>query len=635
MNPVQSALARITGIDEIIDLQRTQLEEQNSQLTEQKSELTQIADVMEHLVSDNAMLQRQIEDLDYLNIFDFSNIKEIITPAGRSSAITRIRRLRHDNPLAKQAVKLVVRFTLGKGVQWDLATEQEEEDQNDLPADNGVDQVPSGPVPSPTKLVQIPRSARAAGEAVVPPPVADPHADILRAFWKDKDNRLAFTTHKSMQKMLDDVITDGEKFYACFEGSVEPYVKVSYIPLEEIDLILYDPENRLKPVFYRRRYQELVYDGVAEQWKPASQPKTAYYWDYRITKDEQADLLKKLRIPKSKIQVPKIRHVSINELEMRDGVRGISELYASREWFRVFREFMEGRASINAAAQAISYIRKIKGGPTAVARFNGSLGGKQVGDNASSNELGKLTRPVSGAIYDTNEAVDLNWMKTDTGALNAKEDARMILMSAGAGVGTMVHYFGEGGDANLATAQSMELPMVKSYEDWQQFIEDFLLGWFEYVLRVATEGAATEAVSDTSDGADTSSEEEIHKTLDRVGFTFPPIISQDVVKYTTSWAQIVRDIAPNNKAMKRQAMRAVLAIMGVPNINGIMPQIEAEMAQAELQAQAERQAMIASLNQPPEQPPVAGKVPNAGMSPDMKKMVAGKGIRDANGPKPA
>jgi hypothetical protein len=53
-------------------------------------------------------------------------------------------------------------------------------------------------------------------------------------------------------------------------------------------------------------------------------------------------------------------------------------------------------------------------------------------------------------------------MKTDTGAAGAKEDAHMLLATAGAGVSTMVHYFGEGGDANLATAQSMELPMVKA-----------------------------------------------------------------------------------------------------------------------------------------------------------------------------
>jgi len=614
VNTIQEAIANLIGLDDVIE--------------EFQTERMELADTMEHLVSDNALLQRQIEDLDYLNLFDINQIAEVLPIGDRKKVLARLRRLRHDNPLAKQAVKLVVRFTLGKGVQWVLASPESESPEMDetVPVGNNLEPARGTALPPPpTKLVQLPRAARSRQEQIVG--ATDQGREILEAFWEDQDNKLAFTTHHTMQTMLDEMVTDGEKFYACFEGEAEPYVKVSEIPLEEIVQVIYDPNNKLRPVYYKRQYQEMEYDGQADQYRPKGQPKSKYYLDYRITDEMLADIKKNIKIPAAKIdKTARIRHVMINELWTKSGKRGLSELYASREWFRVFREFMEGRASINSAAQAISYVRKIKGGPTSVAQFGGKFGGLTVGGDTGSDsgtEIRKLTRPIPGAIYDSNQAVDLEWMKTDTGAANAKEDARMILMSAGAGVGTMVHYFGEGGDANLATAQSMELPMVKSYEDWQQFIEDFYKDWFEYVLMVALKD-----------------EEATHEVLERIGFSFPPIISQDIVKYTTSWAQIVRDIAPNNMTVREQAIRAVLTIMGVPNIDGLMPQVEAEAAAAEVLRQQQQQALLNGLNNSDDangngnKPPVAGKTPNAAMGPNMKKLVAGRGEKVSNGPKP-
>ena len=453
MNPVQEAVAKVVGLDEVID--------------NFESEQLRIADVLEHIISDNVMLQRQIEDLDYLNLFDMNEISEVLPLRDRKRTLTRLRRLRHDNPLAKQAVKLIIRFTLGKGVQWVLSRSPEDVPEGDpeIPDPQDAPKQTQSP-PLPTRFVQLPRRARAP-EAIVGD--TDLIHDIIEEFWSDTDNKLSFTSHKAMKLLLDDVVTDGEKFLACFEDGSSPYLKISEIPIEEINGIIYDMNNKLRPVYYRRQFQPLTYDGESEMLRPKGSPIVRYYLDYRITEEMLPEVTKGIKIPKGKIEKgAKIFHIMVNEIPTKEGRRGLSELYASREWFRVFREFMEGRVAINAAAQAISYVRKIKGGPTSVASFGGKFGGLDVGDSAANqgNEIGKLTKPVKGAIYDTNPSVDLDWLKTDTGAVNAKEDARMLLMSAGAGVGTMIHYFGEGGDANLATAQSMELPMVKSYEDW-------------------------------------------------------------------------------------------------------------------------------------------------------------------------
>lgn len=657
MNQVQEAIAKVTGVADYLEVQQGQI--------------TEMAAVQEHLIADNQMLRREIEDMDYLNLWDPGQIEEVLPIRDRAKALARLRRLRHDNPLAKQSVKLIVRFTLGKGIQWIVAQDTEGVPASGAPGgdpttldgqanpDKGFTRLPADA--SPTKFVQIPRAGRA-NEALAdlqnyqnsqsnqdeyqptPTPKSagatapqdDPTRKIIDAFWTDEENGLAFTTNNGLKQLVDDVATDGEKFHSCFSSTEAPYVRVAEIPVEEIKQIIYNPDNRLQPVLYKRKYSESVYDDKQETYLPNGTPKTSYYLDYRISDDRWNELKAKIKVPEAKLEKDadgnfvKIFHSGINWLWTKNGRRGVSELYSSREWFRVFREFMEGRAAINKAAQSISYTRKIKGGPATVASFGGRFGGLPVGDSAGSDSdpLRKLSEPVAGAIYDSNEGVDLDWMKTDTGAANAKEDARMLLMSAGAGTSTFIHYFGEGGDANLATSQSMELPMVKSYEDWQQWVQDFLTAFFQYVLTVATD-------------AETAKEE-----IKRVGFTFPPIISQDVVKYTTSWAQIVRDIAPNNRAVRKQAIRASLVIMGVPNIDGVMPEIEAEMDKAEAQRLQQVDAMqklaaagaAANPNPPPFTPMPGGngasKPPTSGMPPNLQRLAAGKGEKVANGPKP-
>lgn len=643
MNPLQETVSRWIGIDTEIESVREQAEaaEQTNSAFEQKlgelqQERLEVADTLEHLINDNALLQRQIEDLDYINLYEMGGVEDVI-PTNRRETLRRLRRLRHDNPLAKQAVKLILRFTLGKGVQWVLARDPEnipEQPSSALGSRPSLELLPGETAvrgnrsPLPTHLVQLPRSIRSRQEQA---PDDDPIRDIIAAFWNDPDNQLAFTTHAGLKRWLDDTVTDGEKFYGCFIGSVAPYVRASEFPVEEIVQIIYDPNNRLKPVYYKRTWQPMKYDGENDMYKPDGSPRSQYYLDYRITDEELKELQKTLKIPAKRVNSDaRIMHVMINEIWTKNGKRGLSDLYASREWFKVFREFMEGRASINAAAQAISFVRKIKGGPTQVAQLGGKFGGMAVGDRTGdaggSTELRRLTRPVPGAIYDSNPSVDLDWMKVDTGAANAKEDARLLLATAGAGMGTMLHYFGEGGDANLATAQSMELPMVKSYEDWQQFTQDFVMEWFRYVLKTAL-----------------NDDEEVQAAMKRLGMIFPPIISQDVVKYTTSWSQIVRDIAPNNPSVQRQAIRAVLSIMGVPNIDAMMEEIEQDMAKAEADRQAMKDNLLNNLNADPNDPnadgkppanPIAGRIPNQGLDPRSKALASGK-VAASNGPRPA
>lgn len=627
MNKVQEAIAEFTGVA--------------SELREQQIQLQALDEATQHLESENALLVRQIEDLDYLNLFELNQVTDILNLGDRKKIVNRLRRLRHENPLAKQAIKLTLRFTFGKGIQYLITAspDQEPAPSSPVPGAASPASVPSGSGKKPGFAGGVPlRATKTEADPELPKEKSDSKdvdAELLREiiedFWEDDDNRLALTSKEAMVQWLDDILTDGEKFFACFEGgegeNASPYVKLVEIPVEEIEQVIYHPDNRMKPLYYRRQWTEMTFDGENDQYRPSDKPpKVKYYLDYRITDEDLKDVKGRIKIPSGKQADKSIRifHSLVNPVWSKRGRRGISELFASREWFRVFKEFVEDRAAINAAATAVAYRRKIRGGPVEVAKFDGKFGGLDVGYDSAGNqssEAKKLTRPVAGAVYNSNPAVDLEWMKTDTGAVNASLDARMLLMSAGAGVGTNIHYFGEGGDANLATAQAMELPMVKSYEDWQQFVQGEFTKLLLYVL-----GQARDPDSAKDD-------------IKRVAFIFPPIISQDVVKYMTAWSQMVTNIASGNRAVQEQAIRGGLTVMGVANIDGLMPGILQEMERAELEKQAQAQAMQDALagKNSPDNPLTGdgnGKGPPNVRNRDGKSVIAGRdGSSNALDPK--
>lgn len=638
MNRIQEAVAEALGVTDqfrsyenrIAELEadKTQVQQSLSLAVEERDEqLSEIQRVYEAVVSDNRMLQRAFEDLDYLNLYDLSKIQDVLPNANKPETVRRLRQMRHENPLAKQGIRLIVRFTLGRGISWISKNE-------DI-------------------------------------------RDALMDFWEDEDNKVILTSHEAQKEFVDEVATDGEKFLACFEApSAAPYLKLAEVPMEEVVDIIYDPDNRRIPVWYKRKFKELIYDGREERYKPArasaaQQDKVLFYRDYRVTDERLKEIKDRVRIPEAKIAKDptgnpiKMMHHYVNPLWTKRGRRGISELFASREWFRVFREFMQDRAIINKAASAIAYKRKIKGGPAAVAQMTGKLGGIPVGQtDREVGELGTLSKPLSGGIYDSNEATDLDWMKTDTGAANAKEDGRMLLMVGGAGIGTNIHYFGEGGDANLATAQAMELPMVKNYEDWQTWFTSVNMATFDYVLHLAFgdnipfEDRSTEAADDSSvvpgtrqlklvpgsqngngngngDGFEQPARIEIKEpkkttVWDVVSWDFPPIITKDVVKHMTAWAQLTNQVAPNDMIIKIEAIKGALTVLGVPNVDQIIEQIKVEEERLAAERAAQRQAMMDNLTNPDQQD--NGPAPNvpgwtkagSGADANTKRLAKGK-----------
>lgn len=501
----------------------------------QEEQIDALIKANEQVWSSYTMLERRVEELSYIDLNNITGATEDVLPqAKKVETVNRIRRLRHENPMAKQAIKLPIRFVFGKGISYEI---------------------------------KDPNTKR-----------------IVDAFWNDPVNQAVWTSHFAQTVAFDELLTDGEQFPVFFPATGEaPYVRVGMIPMEEITHILYDPDNGRLPVWYRRVFKRKIWDPKLNNgegaWKPDADRSTVrYYRNFRITDEHLADIEKRgLVIPENMQGEGFVKHRMINPVRMRSGLRGVSELFASREWFRVFKEFMEDRGAINAAANALAYQRKIAGSPADVSRLSGKLGGMQVGPSTDQPLTpASFRRPLAGSMIDTNRS-DITSIRADTGAPNAARDAEMLLTAAGSGTATPNHYFG-GTNAALAGAQAVEVAVVKAFEDFQTYLRNDYIETVAYVMSIANDVPIDEVMADIGD----------------IAWNFPPIMTQDIVKWVTGYAQWAQQVAPKNRVVRAKAIRKTAEVLNISDISMIWDEIEAEEKRlADIEDQALKDAQDA------------------------------------------
>ncbi|MDQ3024420.1 MAG: hypothetical protein M3R04_08575, partial [bacterium] len=214
-------------------------------LAAQEGRISELSTALESSYSATTLLERQVEDLLYIDLSSGGvpgAIDTVVTDDQRIKVLSRIRRLRHEHPIAKQAVKLTKRFVFGKGIGYVI------ED--------------------------------------------DATREIIDAFWNDPVNQAIYTSHQAMVLRFDETLTDGEFVFVLFESDVAPYVRMGTFPIEQLRDTLYDPENDQIPVWYKRVYAKKSFDPTGNDgqgvWTVDPKPTIRYYRDFRIDDDRLA-----------------------------------------------------------------------------------------------------------------------------------------------------------------------------------------------------------------------------------------------------------------------------------------------------------------------------------------------------------
>jgi len=145
-------------------------------------------------------------------------------------------------------------------------------------------------------------------------------------------------------------------------------------------------------------------------------------------------------------------------------------LLPALDWIKWYRKFLASRIAIVLALARFAWRSKVKGGSSAVSTIKATTDDKEI---------------AAGSHLLENLGVDTQPIKTDSGAKNAYDDGRMIKLQIAAAVGIPEQYFGDISIGNMATAKTVELPMMKMFQSYQKVWSDAYQDIDEVILEHA------------------------------------------------------------------------------------------------------------------------------------------------------
>lgn len=329
----------------------------------------------------------------------------------------------------------------------------------------------------------------------------------LNNFWKAQANSPVLSS-RGQRKSSDKLLIDGEVFLALFLGTNGKATIRRIDPLEITELIS-DPDDLEDVRFYKREWTDTN-----------NQPHKSYYrsvvnQDNQPCKDHAGE---EVKADEEAI----VYHLAINNL----GQRGNSLLLPAVDWIKLHRQYAAARAAIMLAAARWLWKSKVQGGQTAVEAVKSKM----------EEEL-----PAAASVLIENAAVDTNPLNVNTNARNAYDDDRMLKLQICSAVGIPEQYFGDISIGNLATAKTVELPMVKMFQSYQKIWEDTYDEIDTIILKKA----------------------KVWKEDTYIDRDFPPIAPKDAIAISQAITQFVN--AFPQFADSRDVMQAALLSLGIQN----------------------------------------------------------------------
>jgi hypothetical protein len=437
----------------LVDRARTRLAEvfvgEDAQVVD-----TDRLEIMEAEARDRRILRRELEDLAYMTMDYFGGNEQDVTAVERRRIVQKTRIAWQSDPQIGGAVDLYNDFTLGRGVPK--------------------------------------------------PKARDPKVqDVIDEAWDDEDNKLVLTEYESQLQFNTDLSLQCNVFLLAFTGG-DGKVKLSVLDHDTVERIIQDKDNRRRHLWYMTRPKQLEWDFRNHTMKPKVEVKEEdriqyfQHWSHEPSSDQKPDA--------KFIGKGRVYHVAINKTgEM---TFGHPIFHRVLRWSSAFNSLMEARLDMARAAAAFVMKRKVKGTRNQVEKqATQALSRRsQLGRSLAADEV--QPGPGSASILNENEGVEHETFSLDTKAQNANTDGQMIRSQVSAGTHFPQHYLGDIGSANLATATSMELPVLKAVESRQEIIEGVFRWFTDYVIDEAVKKGRLDPLLDDEEYAEQKKDQE-------------------------------------------------------------------------------------------------------------------------------
>lgn len=315
--------------------------------------------------------------------------------------------------------------------------------------------------------------------------------EVIDEFWNDIDNKRVLTSYGGQIAFGTDLALQSNVFFQVFDDGADGKVKVTTLNHDEVENAVRDPDNRLRVLYYvaRHRRFEWDYDSDRAKIQPGvQQQKPTYYesWEFESAEEEERREGQLEKAPANRVGDGRIYHVAINRYS--EQVFGTPEFQRLIRWYSAYNDFMKARLDIAQASAAFIMKRKIKGSPAQLARLASQALSRR-GEIAGGMDVPNTPQapPLPGAILDENESVSHENFSLNSNAANAQTDASMIRAPISAGTRFPQSYYGDATNSNLATATSLELPVLKAVEARQEVVEGLVRALIDRVIERAVD----------------------------------------------------------------------------------------------------------------------------------------------------
>lgn len=392
------------------------------------------------------------------------------------------------------------------------------------------------------------------GEGISIPTCKDKDiTEIIQDFWNNPDNKKCLTSFQAYQLLSNKLQYEGNLFFMLFDDE-EGDVRVRVLNTEDVQDIICDDDDRNRPLFYKVAVKQRKYDFRNHSFEnPAD--KTVYYADI-----QNADPLRYGVPPNNLAQDVRIYHVKINA-DINDKF-GVPELYRGLDWMQAHKDMSSDMATFVRALSQFAWKMKVKGGQTKVNSIRDAL--------ATKSSLSNIANSV-GRTRIENEGADMQSIPTPTGGVKNMSDGleKMNLMVCAA-AGIPYHYFGDPSSGNLATAKTMELPLIRKFVTYQKLWESIFTTILDYQI---DRKIALGLLSGSYSIDQKTNREVIETTLERtLDIDFPPILEEDLNTYADAMSK-----AKTSKLVgKKLAATLFMTAANVNNIEQEIKEIEGE-----------------------------------------------------------
>lgn len=338
---------------------------------------------------------------------------------------------------------------------------------------------------------------------------------ILDDFWSDPINRMDLY----MEKHVRELFINGELCFPVFTSKQTGKVRLGYIDPVQIDKVVTDPENvkmvigvilKASAGMEERKLKTILPDDAEFILSVAAQNLREGYTDGECF------------------------FFAINNVT--NSPRGRSELLATADWLDAYEQFLFDYADKWPLLNSFVWDLKVQGG-------NDSEIKKQVSNFSKK----------SGSVFGHNEKVELAASTPDLKAVDAETGGRLLRNHILGSHSYPEHWFGGGGNVNMATAVEMGTPAFKSLSTKQKYFKYILESILGYVILRAREARYLKV-----------SDEDTKFTVNT-----PELASKDVSKYSSAIQQVTTSLVSAemqgwiDKETARKIFSVIIAYLGI------------------------------------------------------------------------